>query len=947
MNLFENLQALNESENKLVSEFKEFLVSKNAQYIANEIGETKDGMQLVIYDGDWKHEHRYMQNLIDEFFKNKGINIEIYSEEIGESDSDTFSARYDIEFNAEPKTYNADVKQLKFTTEDIEDSYDNNGILTELRTGIGPHNELRYEIYQDGTLMFHSTNKELAKEKFKEISTRVSKEYKLVDGKYKKFSPEGNAGLVDIWNSETESVNEVIEPSNFSPDGRSYYDDPSDWKEKHEWVTNKLEAAGYKCKGQSPWKSIWTNGNPKEDIEIDYWMDFDVIQEIVELSTVGFTESVDASNWKQKNNEDTYVSDKYSEYIIKKSITSSEQEVWSVLNSKTQREVFAAGTFEDAIDYVENKSTSKTITEDVDWKPRFNTMDNYFVSDKYPTYQINKSYNGFGKEIWAVIKYGWNGMEEKRVFIGSTFEQAKDFVENKCKSIKEAPSYGGAFDISDTVYFTKDDLDEFTNDIVEKLSDATHGDVVADIIDSYIDEDTNEIEVTISYNNYEHTHKEKIDMRKIKVPKDLIKAYSHKFVNDFLWCINADTEHEEMLKESNDINLDDYEYVGYGSGHNRLWQLYRRFDKELNKGVWVAKHQNTGEIKSITYDQAQGFEPIEDSGVVRLSRDLGRMLLPKRESNEITITFEDIRNQLEKIDTHPYLTIYYDYNPFLNTGKVTIEGTLINGNPICFYDSSFLKTQDDIDFIKEQYAKASKEIDAMRKRGYLGVKDESIEEDYDDNAATFLDKLEAEVKEAAHNFMVSVGFPENEADDYIDVSTDINDDYVMVAVGAELGYDSLSDLCDELNKVIEKHDEDAYFEPECPGRIVAYLFGVKEESLTETNHIIIEETDYAIGEKLFNEMKDYLDSLDQIEMDGHDWNWQPSEFNAKTLEPDGEIYLVGGAYILFYPYINEWSDSYFKVAVVNASELNIMIKNGIENIFNKFKTDKWQLTFEN
>ena len=66
MNLFENLQSLNESENKIISEFKEFLVSKNAQYIANEIGETKDGMQIVIYDGDWKHEHLYL-NLILQF----------------------------------------------------------------------------------------------------------------------------------------------------------------------------------------------------------------------------------------------------------------------------------------------------------------------------------------------------------------------------------------------------------------------------------------------------------------------------------------------------------------------------------------------------------------------------------------------------------------------------------------------------------------------------------------------------------------------------------------------------------------------------------------------------------------------------------------------------------------------------------------------------------------
>ena len=64
MNLFENLQLMKESDTSIISEFKKFLNSKNAQYIASEIDETKDGMQIVIYDGDWKHEHLYMKHLL-------------------------------------------------------------------------------------------------------------------------------------------------------------------------------------------------------------------------------------------------------------------------------------------------------------------------------------------------------------------------------------------------------------------------------------------------------------------------------------------------------------------------------------------------------------------------------------------------------------------------------------------------------------------------------------------------------------------------------------------------------------------------------------------------------------------------------------------------------------------------------------------------------------------
>ena len=74
-------------------------------------------------------------------------------------------------------------------------------------------------------------------------------------------------------------------------------------------------------------------------------------------------------------------------------------------------------------------------------------------------------------------------------------------------------------------------------------------------------------------------------------------------------------------------------------------------------------------------------------------------------------------------------------------------------------------------------------------------------------------------------------------------------------------------------------------------------------------------------------------------MDGKDCNWEPSNFNAKNLNADGEIYLVSDAYIFIYPYINEQAKDYLKVCVVEADELSVQIKNGIENIVNKFKTN--------
>lgn len=96
-----------------------------------------------------------------------------------------------------------------------------------------------------------------------------------------------------------------------------------------------------------------------------------------------------------------------------------------------------------------------------------------------------------------------------------------------------------------------------------------------------------------------------------------------------------------------------------------------------------------------------------------------------------------------------------------------------------------------------------------------------------DNAATFLDEIEGKIKEAVHDFMIrpEIGFDEDEADEYSSVSADIVDDYIQINVGAELSYEPLSDLCDALNPIVAAYDDNSYFEPECPGRIVAYLFG--------------------------------------------------------------------------------------------------------------------------
>ena len=120
---------------------------------------------------------------------------------------------------------------------------------------------------------------------------------------------------------------------------------------------------------------------------------------------------------------------------------------------------------------------------------------------------------------------------------------------------KEA-SYGGAYDIEDDMYFTKEDLLEFADELIDTLQDKG---IFVDLVDMYItdgnrlvisveDEDGNEIDTD-----------EFIDMRKIRLPKDIYK-YKNIFIKDILSqydefkSFNEDLDEIPVIDRLNFIN---------------------------------------------------------------------------------------------------------------------------------------------------------------------------------------------------------------------------------------------------------------------------------------------------------------------------------------------------------------------------------------------------------
>lgn len=108
------------------------------------------------------------------------------------------------------------------------------------------------------------------------------------------------------------------------------------------------------------------------------------------------------------------------------------------------------------------------------------------------------------------------------------------------KSIKETKceDYGGAYDIDSEMYFTKDDIVEFANNIIDTLYENTSFDY--DLADVYIDKNGNNIDLNLEIlvnNEFSITSAVRIDMRRIRKPSDLSK-YNNQVYADLIDQLN-------------------------------------------------------------------------------------------------------------------------------------------------------------------------------------------------------------------------------------------------------------------------------------------------------------------------------------------------------------------------------------------------------------------------
>lgn len=304
------------------------------------------------------------------------------------------------------------------------------------------------------------------------------------------------------------------------------------------------------------------------------------------------------------------------------------------------------------------------------------------------------------------------------------------------------------------------------------------------------------------------------------------------------------------IKASDSYNLDDetYKYVTNVDGY---W-IYRAIVD--GKGVWRAMPQGSNESQfeelsfPISYDQARGFEPIDEpSAITKLRKDLGKKLLPKagqsiESTDDLSMYSDEFRHAytLAKNDfkkdykrAHADVQIYPS-DPYLGVEEGEIVLHVTGFNPYGKKCGGMVSVDESLDSdILYQAMKETAEDLGIRKGSYdiknstgstiKANKSSSVRLQMKEE---LMDQILPEIKSKLKEIMTSpkFGFSYTEWRDYSGADIYLNNDgYFVVTVYAEVSYDGLVDIMDALNPIVEKYDPDAYFDTETPGRCSAYI----------------------------------------------------------------------------------------------------------------------------
>lgn len=356
-----------------------------------------------------------------------------------------------------------------------------------------------------------------------------------------------------------------------------------------------------------------------------------------------------------------------------------------------------------------------------------------------------------------------------------------------------AADYGGAYDIADDEYFSKDELMEFAyslEPIIQHLSDDEDSGSIAEVSDVYLN--GNKLGVAFMIDGAEHSGEVRIDKRRVKRVKDLYKYVTPLF---------------EQIADS-------------------FWDYVRPEATDDQRSTWMDIWKNIhipSYLSELTSSTKAKGQPVK-AALVETPKDVVDSLI-------------DILDQYGFILDPAYKT---------NPGK-----TWMGAVHLQVINETSHVPQNDFVALKDNVPRAM--LDAIHEleessncpiTWSFGVNKDGqvtagldIMEQYVEDAETIMSASSISMK-AIHDKLLNaaskrmqksdMGFPLSEIADYLIVEEEETEDGALkIEVRCELSYRGMEKLAEALDPIVARYDKNAYFDMVAPGIMEAFIFNKK------------------------------------------------------------------------------------------------------------------------
>lgn len=463
------------------------------------VDETFDGRLVVsVSYGDWKHDHLYLDNLVRNFFLKKGLDVEREEEVTSDTDEDVYSSDHYYELS-----------DFVLSGRPIKESY-KKGDRVQLDSGATGtvHKDFDWKNEDQVAVKLDDTNeiKYVLYDTLHELRESLLQDIKRDRNNIKAtWGNEVDKALTDYIHETDNDLGKVM------------YSE-KEWKKFEKWA--KKKGVKFNKKDDSFENQL---GESYMKLNEDF---SDVDRENLKV------EIMDAiSNFVI----DKYGDEEWMEYVVVEVVPADNNSIKVEVRTEFGYKTITA--LSNKLDEIIRRYDRYAYFE----PETYGIISAYIMDRDKSQYEVDKEMlNSFKKIINDL-----NTPDECRDFyvkeikplgdssyvseatydaIGDYLIDRFDALESKQanEGLNEA-SYGGAYDIEDDQYFTKDDIVEFADNVAEKVNNNTGK--AFKVTDVNMDTPT---KLYVELEDAEHgtiSTQIKIDFRKVRKPSDLVKVY--------------------------------------------------------------------------------------------------------------------------------------------------------------------------------------------------------------------------------------------------------------------------------------------------------------------------------------------------------------------------------------------------------------------------------------